>query len=92
MGGDTDRAVEAEATGPPPAQHIVGLGAGQQPPTHVQPEDAALSSGREAARSLSVESAGQMKGQAAVVPPDEQPIGDGQVEVGIGVEGRPEAA
>ena len=89
MGGDADRAVEAESSGPAPAEHVVGLIPGQQPPAYVEAEDATLDDGREAAGGLGVESAGRVKGQGVVVPPGEQPIGDGEVEVGMGVELQP---
>ena len=46
VGGDADRAVEAESSGAAPPEHVVGLGTAQQRPTHVQSEDAALYEGR----------------------------------------------
>ena len=64
MGGDANRAVEAESSGPAPAEHVVGLGPGQQPPTHVQAEDATLDEGGEAACGVGAEPAGRVKGQA----------------------------
>ena len=63
MGGDADRAVEAEASGPAPAEHVVGLGAGQQPSAYVESEDAMLDDGGEASGICGVETAGRVKGQ-----------------------------
>jgi hypothetical protein len=47
MGGDADRAVEAEASGAAPAEHVCDDVAGQHPSPYVQTEDATLDEGRE---------------------------------------------
>jgi hypothetical protein len=60
----------------------LGNGAGQQPSAYVEAEDVMLHDGGEASGICGVETAGRVKGQGVLGVLGEQPVGDGEVEVG----------
>ena len=93
MGGDPYRAVEAEAPGAPPREHVLGIRLGEQATTNVEPKDTTLQGGCEGLRTLGVQVSGCSKSQGSFVAfslPYEEPIGNGEMKVWVRIQGRAE--
>jgi len=94
MGGDADRAVEAEAAGATPREHVPGVCFREQTTTDVEPKDASLEDGREGAWALGTQLYSRPEPESSffgVLFAREQPVGDRQMEMGVRIEAGAEA-
>jgi len=94
VGGDAHGTVQAEAAGAAPREHVRCICLGEEAPTHVQAQDAALEDRRESPCALGVEVTRREESEWTLrssAVSREEPVGDRQVEVRMGIEPGAEA-
>jgi hypothetical protein len=91
MGRDTDRPVEAEASGSSPCAHVGGLSRIEEALADEEPKHPVLNERGEGAGGVGVEPPGTVEGERTLVVACEEAVEDDEVQVEVGVEAGAEA-
>jgi hypothetical protein len=91
MGRDTDRPVEAEASGCSPCAHVGGLSRIEEAVADEEPKHPVLNERGEGASGVGVEPPAAVEGEGALVVACEEAVEDDEVQMEMGVEAGAEA-